>query len=347
MTEITEAKATGSRLDTVRKLLAKAEEMSHWLATPELHPHATQPEIEAAERELQMMTERAADLIAKYGIDEAMVKGGNDANKVVDTVIWVVRPFGSLMQDLLRGIAQEMGAQVRGVKQHTGSQTKGQLKWQHGLRVFAFQSDLARIEMMYASLRNQALAGASRIRGQEKFGQDQKAHRESYLEGFNCSVIARISQAERDAKAAAEAERELADEQRMLAGDFTPSSSVAMVLADRSAVVRNAMTLALYGKSAAELDAARDANRERWAEMDRQARERWEARKQEQADCTKCQNAKSGYCNDHRDMRPSQASYRPYQRVGDYFSAGYADGRTADLGPSGKQVGSKGQTAIG
>jgi hypothetical protein len=327
MTGITEAQGTSSRLDTIRALLAKAEGTTN-------------------EQERDAYTAKAAELIAKYGVDEAMVNGSrNDSGQVVDVVIWVVRPFGDRMQDLLRGIAQEMGAQVRNVKQHTGNYQVGQLKWQHGLRIFAFQSDLTRINLMYASLRNQALAGASRIKGEHKFGQDQKAHRESYLEGFNCAVLGRISRAEAGARQAAEAEREMRDERRMLSGDLAVSQSVELVLADRSLVVRNAMTLALYGKSAAELDAAAAANREKWAEMDRRSEERRQARIAEQASCTRCQQAKSGYCNGHRDMRPYQASYRPYERVGSQFEAGYADGRNADLGPSGQQVGT-GQRGI-
>jgi len=327
MTGITEAQGTTSRLGTIRALLAKAERAVN-------------------DEERDAYTAMAAKLIAKYGVDEAMVNGSrNDSGQVADVVIWVVRPFGDRMQDLLRGIAQEMGAQVRSVKQHTGNYQVGQLKWQHGLRVFAFQSDLERINLMYTSLRNQALAGASQVKGEHKFGQDQKAHRESYLEGFNCAVLGRISRAEAEARQAAEAEREQRDEQRMLSGDLVPSRSVDLVLADRSLVVRNAMTLAVYGKSAAELDAAAAANRERWAEMDQRAGERRQARIAEQAACTKCQRTKSGYCADHRHMRPSQAAYRPYERVGNQFEAGYVDGRNADLGPSGKQV-STGQLGI-
>jgi len=327
MTGITEAQGTSSRLNTIRALLAKAEGA-------------------ATEEERDAYTAKAAELIAKYGVDEAMLNGSrNDSGQVADVVVWVVRPFGDRMQDLLRGIAQEMGAQVRSVKQHTGNYQVGQLKWQHGLRIFAFQSDLTRINLMYTSLRNQALAGASRIKGEHKFGQDQKAHRESYLEGFNCAVLGRISRAEADARQAAEAEREMNDERRMLSGDLVISRSVDLVLADRNVVVRNAMTLAVYGKSAAELDAAAAASRERWAEMDRRSEERRQARIAEHASCTKCHNAKSGYCADHRDMKPSQAAYRPYERVGSQFEAGYADGRNADLGSSGKQVGT-GQLGI-
>ncbi|HUN38426.1 MAG TPA: DUF2786 domain-containing protein [Trebonia sp.] len=328
MAKITEAQGTTSRLDTIRALLAKAEGAS------------TDPERDA-------YTAKAAELIAKYGVDEAMLNGSkNDSGQVVDVVVWVVRPFGDRMQDLLRGIAVEMGAQTRQVKQHTGNYQVGQLKWQHGLRVFAFKSDLNRIEVMYTSLRNQALAGASRIKGEHKFGQDQKAHRESYLDGFVCAVLGRISRAEEAARQAAEAEREMRDEQRLLSGDLTVSRSVELVLADRRSVVRNTMTMALYGKSAAELDANAAASRERWAEMGRRAEERRQARIAEHASCKKCHAAKSGYCADHRDMRPSQASYRSYERVGNQFEAGYVDGRNADLGPSGKQVAQNGPAGI-
>src|SRR5580692_5021678 len=123
MTGITEAQGTTSRLDTIRALLAKAERASN-------------------DQERDAYTAMAAKLIAKYGVDEAMLNGSkNDSGQVQDVVTWVVRPFGDRMQDLLRGIAQEMGGQVRSVKQHTGSYQVGQLKWQHGLRVFAFKSD--------------------------------------------------------------------------------------------------------------------------------------------------------------------------------------------------------------
>jgi hypothetical protein len=326
---VTEAKSTTSRLATIKALLNKAEGAS-------------------TDAERDAYTSKAAELISKYSIDEAMLadKTGT-TTEVVDRVIWTDRPFASRFADLLWFIADPMGAQCRSVKQHTGSEQVGQLKWRYGLRVFAHEADLARIEMLYASVRNQALAGASKIKGHDKFGQDQKAHRESYIEGFSHAVAGRVRRAEDEARTAAEAEREALQEKALLSGELTTSRSVELVLADRRAVVKNAMNVAIYGKTTAELDAQNKASRERWAELDEQARQRRERKIEEQAACVRCQEAKSGYCNTHRHMKPSQAMGRSYERVGNYYHDGYEDGYRASLGSTRTQVGNDTRTAIG
>lgn len=326
---VTEAKSTTSRLVTIKALLNKAERAS-------------------TDHERDAFTSKAAELIAKYSIDEAMLADTNKTTtEVVDRVIWTDRPFASRFADLLWYIADPMGAQCRSVKQHTGSETVGQLKWRYGLRVFAHETDLARIEMLYASVRNQALAGASKIKGYDKFGQDQKAHRESYIEGFSHAVAGRVRRAEDEARTAAEAEREALQEEALLRGELTQSRSVEIVLADRRAVVKNAMNVAIYGKSTAELEAASAKNRERWAELDERARARRDREIEEQAACVRCQEAKSGYCNNHRHMKPSTATGRSYERVGNYYGDGYDDGYRADLGTSRTQVSDDTRTAIG
>ena len=53
-----------------------------------------------------------------------------------------------------------------------------------------------------------------------------------------------------------------------------------------------------------------------------------------------CRSAKGGYCNAHRDLRPTPGRQQ-YERVGSYYSSGYSDGRNADFGPSRSQVGSR------
>ncbi len=326
---VTEAKSTASRLATIKALLNKAEGSS-------------------TDQERDAYTSKAAELISKYSIDEAMLADrAGTRDEVVDRVIWTDRPFASRFADLLWFIADPMGAQARSVKQHTGNEREGALKWRYGLRVFAHEADLARIEMLYASVRNQALAGASKIKGYDRFGQDQKAHRESYIEGFSHAVAGRIRRAENEAREAAEVEREALQEQALLRGELTQSRSVEIVLADRRAVVKNAMNVAVYGRTTAEIEAQSAKNRERWAEMDEQARERLARKREEQAACVRCQEAKSGYCNTHRHMKPSQAMGRSYERVGNYYSDGYDAGRRADLGTSKSQVSGNGQTAIG
>jgi len=326
---VTEAKSTTSRLATIKALLNKAEGAS-------------------TEAERDAYTSKAAELISKYSIDEAMLADRTGTtNEVVDRVIWTDRPFASRFADLLWFIADPMGAQCRSVKQHTGNEREGALKWRYGLRVFAHEADLARIEMLYASVRNQALAGASKIRGYDKFGQDQKAHRDSYIQGFSHAVAGRVRRAEDAAREAAEAEREQLQEEALLRGELTQSRSVEIVLADRRAVVKNAMNVAIYGKTTTELVAQSERNRERWAEMDERARVRREREIEEQAACVRCQEAKSGYCNTHRHMKPSTAQYRSYERVGNYYSDGYEDGYRASLGSDRTEVGNSSRPAIG
>lgn len=310
---ITEAKDTTSRMTTIRLLLAKAEGA-------------------ATEHERDAYVAKAAELMAKYSIDEAMLtETSQRTDAVVDRVIWTDRPFSKQMAGLLWRIASPKGAKATSVREHTGSEKVGQLKWRHGLRVFAHETDLQLIELMYATARTLALAGANKIKGYEQFGQDQKAHRESYIEGFSDGVLVQMRAAQREAERVAEAEREQLEEKALLRGEITGGRSVALVLASRREIVQNTYDLALYGKTSAQLKADQEAQRARWAEMDQRVQERRAAREAEQAACERCKKAKSGYCNEHRDFRPSQAQGRSYERVGNYYNDGYHDGREADL----------------
>jgi len=346
---ITEAQATTSRMTLVTKLLAKADEMAEWLKS-DIHAHASAAEVKAVETERDQIIARVAELMTKYGIDQAMlVSQGQGTDPILDEVIWTDRPFSSRFRDLLYYLAEANDARTRSIKQHTGSQRKGQLKWRYGLRVFAHASDLDTIKVMYTLGRNQALAGASRIRGQEQFGQDQKAHRDSYIEGFTHGVWSQVNQARQEAKRLAEVERQEQADQAMISGGPV-TKSVELVLADRTAAVRAAYELAVNGRSRADLariDQQMAVNRERWAEMDKKAAERREAYLEEHRNCQRCTSAKSGYCNDHRDLKPSVAQGRSYERVGAYYSDGYYAGRQADLGtPAGNAVSSSGQREI-
>jgi len=287
--------------------------------------------------------------MAKYGIDRAMLaESGKEADPVVDTVIFAERPYAKPMMELLYRIASVLGAECRAVKQWDPEDHGGRSKgaWHYGLRLFIHESDLLRVRMLYASLRNQAAAGASRITGSAEYGQDQRAYRINYLDGFSSAIYYRLEQAEREAREAREAEQQELADKAMLTG-ANAGRSVELVLADRRVAVRNTMTLAVYGKTAAELDAGMAANRERWAEMDRRAQERHEARVKAHQECGRCHAAKSGYCTDHRDLRPSQATSRYRESVGaEYRYEGYRDGQNADLGTTAPQVGGDRKKAL-
>lgn len=301
MTEpiIEAAGAPASKLELVRKLLAKAESTD------------SAPEAEA-------LNERAADLIAQYGIDRAMLAAdGTQGDAIVDEWIITDRPFAEEMTTLLASVAYPLRAKVRYIKRwnaQSGPKAKGGVPrggWDYGLRVFAYESDLARVKMLYVSLRNQALAGASQIKGEQRFGQDQKAHRQSYLEGFTSAIYGRLAKAEREARQAREAEIEAQRDVALLEGR-TSGPSVELVLADRSKAVEIAMDLA-YGITVED--------RVRWAE---EAREY-----QRKVDAGEIEPPKYS-----RGRAP-----KIYERKGAYYGEGYSDGKRADIGSTSPEVG--------
>lgn len=332
---IVEAEVTDSRLNRVTKLLDKAQ---HILSMPK---DTQTPELLT---EADAINKRAAELIAKYGIDRAMLAAsGHAVDRVVDEVIILDRPFAEKMRTLLWYIADPMGAKGRWVKRwdaQAGPKAKGGIPrggWEYGMRIFAHESDMARIRLMYVSLRNQALVGMSKIVNNDtEFGQAQKADRESYLDGFANAVYYRITQAEREAKASRQAQEEEARDKAMLDGVAADSGpGVALVLADRKKAVAIAMDLA---------DGITVADRARWAA---QAKERTDARRKELDECAKCKAAKSGRCKAHK---VSYGRSRPvYERKGTKYDAGWQAGQRADLTGHGPTSVSRdsGRSAIG
>jgi len=101
-----EASKETSRLSLVKKLLAKADSDT----TP-------------AERDA--LVERAAELMAKYGIDEAMLAAADGGSgKIVDKVIFVDRPFTELMVTLLYNSPPRSAPSQRRASS-SGTRTKG------------------------------------------------------------------------------------------------------------------------------------------------------------------------------------------------------------------------------
>lgn len=306
---IIETQQMDSRLDRVRKLLAKAESV-------------------AAEfpAEAEALNERAAQLIADYGIDRAMLAAsGQEADPITDKVIIVVRPFGEQMNDLLWRIASPLRAKATMIKRWNtgiGPKTGGKHKggWEFGLRIFAHESDMARIEMLYTSLRNQALKGAAQIVDTStEFCQAQKAERVSYLSGFSSAIYWRLERLEREAQKAREAaEQELADE-AMLRGE-KPSAGVVAVLDNRKAAVDRAYDRAM-GITAED--------RIRWASRREEDTARWE---QEKAECKRC--LKDLPCSKH-----GTAKGRPTtERKGSHWNEGWADGNEASIGSESEEL---------
>jgi hypothetical protein len=185
-------------LDRVRKLLAKAESEG---CTP---------------AEAEALTAKAAELMARYGIDRARLGALHpDSDQLADRVFDLDNPWSAVKAHLLSGLAAAMRCQcVLLSRQPPGSR----------VHVFGYQSDLQRAGILYASLLVQmtrALA-AQRAPGS---GAGARAWRRSWMLGYATAVVARVRAAEDAAAAGAD-------------GGPAAGPSTALVLADRALAVR-------------------------------------------------------------------------------------------------------------
>lgn len=188
-----QAKKT-AMLERVRKLLAKAEAEG-----------CTVPEADA-------LTAKAAELMARYGIDKAMAEArGSAHSKPSNRIIDIDNPWAQVRSHLLAGIAKALGCQVvllssrrPGVRIH----------------VFGFESDLEQVDMLYTSLVLQMASAHRKVRPPVGV-RSVRAWNRSYLLGWVSAVIARANAAYAVAQKNADAES-------------TSGPSTELVLADRA-----------------------------------------------------------------------------------------------------------------
>lgn len=182
-------------LAKIRKILAKAED-----------PAAT-----AAEA--AVYTAKAAEMVAAYGIDQALLESRSPRTHAVgDRVVVLDRPYALDKTALLSTVALALRCRaVQQVRYVDGAK-------QISLHLFGFDSDLARAELLFTSLLFQATSSLGRTPVPR--GEHAAAFRRSWLAGFTLAVGRRLRQAERQA--------EVTEETR------TEDRSVALVLRDRA-----------------------------------------------------------------------------------------------------------------
>lgn len=189
---------TDTVLDRVRKLLAKAEDPG---CTPE---------------EAAALNDKAAQLIAKYGVDRALLAAARPETDVVgDRVVSVVAPYALDKSGLLATVAAALRCRSVRRKEWLGD------GYGYSMHLFGFASDLERVELLFTSLLVQASYG---LAAEPVPPWDTPAaFRRSWLLGFSRAVGQRLREAEQRAASAPPPQ----------AGGV----SVALVLADRSQIV--------------------------------------------------------------------------------------------------------------
>jgi hypothetical protein len=185
-------------LDRVRKLLAKAEAEG-----------VTPPEAEA-------LTAKAAELMARYGIDRARLAATRpDTDRPGSRIIDIGNPWAQVRAHLLAGMAGAMRCQcVLLSTSRPGAR----------IHIFGYASDLERVDIVYTSLLLQMAHGLTATVVPAGV-RSPRAWRRSWLLGFVTAVITRVKSAEERAAATPETE-----------GYSGPSTE--LVLTDRAVVIR-------------------------------------------------------------------------------------------------------------
>jgi hypothetical protein len=184
-------------LDRVRKLLAKAEDEG------------------VTAEEAQALTAKAAELMAKYGIDRALLAARRPETDQPDSkLVDIYNPWGRVRAHLLCGLASALRCQPIMVPSEEGTLR---------VHIFGYASDLERADVLYTSLLIQMWHGL--VAAEVPVRAPTRAWRRSWLLGFAAAVIARVRAAEQRAEHAA-------------ATAQSPGGSTALVLADRSLVIR-------------------------------------------------------------------------------------------------------------
>ena len=189
-------------LDRVRKLLAKAEAEG---VTPE---------------EAQALTAKAAELMAKYGLDRALLAAERpETDKPDNRIVTIYNPWARVQAHLLCGLAAELRCQCILLPCKAGQR----------VHMFGYASDIERTDVLYTSVLIQMWHGLAAA-PVPAWTDSPRAWRRSWLLGYAEAVTAKVGAAE----------------QRVQQAASQPGSSAAdktaLVLADRSMVIRQNLT---------------------------------------------------------------------------------------------------------
>jgi hypothetical protein len=191
-------------LAKIRKLLAKAEDDA---CTP---------------AEAELFTAKAAELIAKYGIDAALLAETEpSSDRIGDRVIVMDAPYAMDKAQLLMTVASTL--RCRCVQRTRWVASRKQIS----IHLFGFGADLDRVELLYTSLLVQAAHALAAT--YVPHNENTAAYRRSWYAGYAYAIGKRLRAAED--RAQTEATRTVP------AAETSSGRSVALVLADRSVAV--------------------------------------------------------------------------------------------------------------
>jgi len=186
---------TNPQLQKIRGLLAKAEDP------------ATTPE------EAEAYFAKAAELMAKYGIEQAMLADADpELDRPADRVIVVQGTYANDRIYLLGYITDALNCHGVAIDKRAGRTE---------IHLFGYESDLDRVELLFTSLLLQMFNGMRH--GRPAPGESTVTYRKSWVAGFILTIHKRLQEIEARARQEAPAS--------------TSGRSAELVVADRKTVV--------------------------------------------------------------------------------------------------------------
>jgi hypothetical protein len=168
-------------LNRIRALLAKAESSEF-------------PE------EAETYTAKAMELISKYGIDQTLLQAKEKTSGIGDRIFKVYAPFARDKVTFFNAIVNVLGGRAVWLS-HKSRQNNGFEE----LHVFATDTDLARIDMLFTSLLVQCSNAMNYAVRDSWEGQNRpRKFKSDFLYGFTTEVGQRLREAERRAAKQAE-----------------------------------------------------------------------------------------------------------------------------------------------
>jgi hypothetical protein len=160
------------KLETIRKLLAMAEGEG------------------LADEARESYSRKAEELIAKYGIERALLEAKDPAKaRAGDLLIAVTNPYAVDKAQLLAYIAQALRCRMVQDRRRGG---------EIRTHVVGMESDLTRVDLLFTSLLVQAWFGLAAA--YVPFGENTTSFRKSWLDGFSRAVYFRLNASEKAAE---------------------------------------------------------------------------------------------------------------------------------------------------
>jgi len=187
-----------NKLERVRALLALAERAG-------------------TEAEAELARGRAMEMMAKYGIDQAMLAAaGKTKDSIVMRAIKIVNPYSEAKASMLGWIAEAMRCRVALVKDPSGRSVGV-------VEIVGYESDIDRAEILFTSLLLQATGQVIHVKPSFWENVSTSRYRKSWFYAFGVAVTKRVKAMEDQAEV-----------------EYVPTDAVAgtaLVLADRRSQV--------------------------------------------------------------------------------------------------------------